>query len=84
MKLNLDLKDAHQGPFLAQDRVRASFEIRGPTFHKSPRISVKFVGTMVVSYPTHVNAASPGHFTTVVSGIALCLHECRDLTNLSR
>ncbi|PNP37713.1 hypothetical protein TGAMA5MH_10386 [Trichoderma gamsii] len=66
MKLNLDLQDAHQGPYLAQDRVRALFEIRGPTFHKSPRISVKFVGTMVVSFPTHVNGASPGHFTTVL------------------
>ncbi|KAM0451913.1 hypothetical protein ACHAO4_005872 [Trichoderma viride] len=66
MKLNLDLQDAHQGPYLAQDRVRALFEIRGPTFHKSPRISVKFVGTMVVSFPTHVNAASPGQFTTVL------------------
>ncbi|RFU79562.1 hypothetical protein TARUN_2671 [Trichoderma arundinaceum] len=66
MKLNLDLKDAHQGPYLAQDLVRASFEIRGPTFHKSPRISVKFIGTMVVSYPTQVNAASPGQVTTVL------------------
>ncbi|KAM0253372.1 hypothetical protein ACHAQJ_007267 [Trichoderma viride] len=66
MKLSLALKDAHQGPYLAQDRVRASFEIRGPTFHKSPRISVKFVGTMVVSYPTQINAASPGHVTTVL------------------
>ncbi|KAL6695072.1 hypothetical protein J3F84DRAFT_38247 [Trichoderma pleuroticola] len=66
MKLNLALRDAHQGPFLARDLVRASFEIRGPTFHKSPRISAKFVGTMVVSYPTQVNAASPGQITTVL------------------
>ncbi|KAL7945795.1 hypothetical protein V8C42DRAFT_344554 [Trichoderma barbatum] len=66
MKLSLALKDAHQGPYLAQDLVRASFEIRGPTFHKSPRISAKFVGTMAVSFPTQVNAASPGQVATVL------------------
>ncbi|UKZ53636.1 hypothetical protein TrVGV298_007431 [Trichoderma virens] len=66
MKLSLALEDAHQGPFLANDLVRASFEIRGPTFHKSPRISAKFVGTMAVSFPTQVNAASPGQITTVL------------------
>ncbi|KAL7932132.1 hypothetical protein V8C35DRAFT_103054 [Trichoderma chlorosporum] len=66
MKLSLALKDALQGPYLTQDVVRASFEIRGPTFHKSPRISAKFVGTMVVSVPTQVNAASPGRVTTVL------------------
>ncbi|KAL6864280.1 hypothetical protein J3F83DRAFT_158644 [Trichoderma novae-zelandiae] len=66
MKLSLGLADALKGPFLARDCVRASLEIRGPAFHKSPRISAKLVGTMTVSFPTQINAASPGEVTNTL------------------
>ncbi|KAH0490371.1 hypothetical protein TgHK011_001842 [Trichoderma gracile] len=66
MKLSLGLTDALKGPFLARDFVRASLEIRGPAFQKSPRISAKLAGAMVVSYPTQINAASPGQITNVL------------------
>ncbi|PTB66527.1 hypothetical protein BBK36DRAFT_1159559 [Trichoderma citrinoviride] len=66
MKLSLGLTDALQGPYLARDCVRASLEIRGPAFQKSPRISAKLAGALMVSYPTQINAASPGQVTNVL------------------